>query len=69
MFPKGIYEALPWLYMAVGALTPALLTSDLKYLPAVLFFVTGILVLMMRSSARTKLKRRAKVSVGRPRPH
>jgi pSer/pThr/pTyr-binding forkhead associated (FHA) protein len=68
MLPKGVYEALPWLYMAIGALTPALLASDLKYLPAILFFVTGVLVLMLRNSARTRLKRRLKASVGRSQP-
>jgi hypothetical protein len=69
MLPKAVYEALPWLYMAVGALTPALLASDLKYLPAILFFATGVLVLMLRSHARASAKRRLNVSVGRPRPH
>ncbi len=68
MLPRGIYEALPWIYMAVGAITPALLDSDLKYLPALLFFVTGGVVLLLRRNARSALNRRVNVSVGRPRP-
>jgi Flp pilus assembly protein TadB len=68
MLPKAVYEALPWLYMAIGALTQALLASDLKYLPVILFFATGVFVLMLRSSARARQKRRMKASVGRAQP-
>jgi hypothetical protein len=48
MLPKGLYDALPWLYMALGALSAALLASDLKYLPSLLFVLAGMLVLAFR---------------------
>jgi hypothetical protein len=52
MLPRGLYEALPWLYMAIGAMTTALLESEIKYLPALLFFSAGTLVLMYRHVGR-----------------
>jgi hypothetical protein len=64
MLPKGLYDALPWLYMAMGATVTALLESDLKYLPAVLFVIAGVLVLLYRSAGR----RAAAHAPARPRP-
>ncbi|HXG28519.1 MAG TPA: hypothetical protein VNJ47_06710 [Nevskiales bacterium] len=59
MLPKGLYDALPWLYMAMGATVTALLESDLKYLPAALFVTAGVLVLLYRSASRKVAARAA----------
>lgn len=48
MLPKGLYDALPWLYMALGALSAAVLDSGIKYLPSLMFFLAGMLVLAFR---------------------
>lgn len=52
MLPKGLYDALPWLYMAGGGLVTAVLESDLKFLPALLFFLAGGMVFLYRRAAR-----------------
>jgi hypothetical protein len=50
--PKGLYDALPYVYMTVGAVTTAVLETELKFVPAALFFVAGALVLAWRLAAR-----------------
>lgn len=57
MLPKPLYDALPWMYMTFGAITTALLESDLKFLPAVLFFLAGCLVLAFRFVPRPEQRR------------
>ncbi|MGH8458683.1 MAG: hypothetical protein ACRESV_04980 [Nevskiales bacterium] len=69
MLPKGLYDTLPWLYMAIGALTTALLESDLKFLPALLFFVAGGMVLLYRRTARPAGRPRAHTQPAHPRHH
>jgi hypothetical protein len=68
MLPKGLYDALPWLYMAVGALTAAMLEGDLRFMPALLFFVASGLVLMFRWNARSVAHRPGRASLGRSPP-
>jgi hypothetical protein len=49
MLPKALYDALPWLYMGIGALVGAGLESQFKYMPATVLMLAGVLVLIWRS--------------------
>ena len=69
MLPKGLYDALPWLYMAIGAMSAALLEGDLKFLPTVLFFTAGALVLLYRQASRSSARPRGRTQPGHPRHH
>ncbi len=69
MLPKGLYEALPWLYMAIGALSAALLEGGLRFLPMVLFFTAGILVLLYRQTSRRTSRPHARTPTAHPRRH
>jgi hypothetical protein len=69
MLPKGVYDALPWLYMAVGAMSAALLEGDLKFLPTVLFFTAGVLVLLYRQASRSAARPHSRTRPAHPRHH
>jgi hypothetical protein len=67
MLPKGLYTALPWLYIALGVVVTLKLESDIKYLPAAALVLAGLLVLAYRHFRGAS--RRAAVSARRQRPH
>jgi hypothetical protein len=69
MLPKGLYEALPWLYMAIGAMSAALLEGGLRFLPTLLFFAAGALVLLYRQAGRSAVQPRSRTRSRHPRSH
>lgn len=52
MFPKGVYEVLPYTYMSVGVVEIGFVESMLATLSGVVLFFAGALVWVMRSNAR-----------------
>ncbi len=50
--PKPIYNALPYIYLLAGVLTPLLLYSRIAAISAVLFFAAGGITLAERSLNR-----------------
>jgi hypothetical protein len=52
IFPAAVYKALPFFYLALGALVAELLESPIKYGPAILFVIAGIQVLLWRWAKR-----------------
>ena len=56
MLPKPVYEALPFVYFALGALTMASIDSPTKYLSVFALVGAGVLVVLMRHQSRHKHK-------------
>lgn len=54
MFPKVIYESLPYAYMSIGVVEINFFQTALATLSGVLFFFAGALVWIMRSDARRR---------------
>lgn len=52
--PKALYEALPYLYLVVGALLVVGLDSPFVFASGVLFYIAGAGVWVIRSSHRRK---------------
>ncbi|QTH63831.1 hypothetical protein J1N51_14140 [Psychrosphaera ytuae] len=52
MFPKLIYESLPYAYMSIGVVEINYFETILATMSGVLFFFAGALVWVMRSNAR-----------------
>ena len=55
--PKSLYEALPYLYIAIGLLVYRLIDSPLVYLCAALLYTAGALIWITRSAFRRKNSR------------
>lgn len=55
MLNTTTYEALPFAYIGAGLLNAALLDSPMKFLPVILLIGAGIMVLIWRRSARTRV--------------
>lgn len=60
MMNDKLYEALPMLYIASGLANAVLLQSPIKYLPALMFVLAGLMVLHWRHKARTRTKGRVR---------
>ena len=62
MFPKAVYELLPFIYMSIGlggGLGSGLVfDSAMVMLASILLIITGLLVLSMRISYRRQFRRR-----------
>ena len=58
MFPKVLYELLPFIYMSTGLAIGVMLDSAIVLIASILLTVTGILVLSMRISYRREIRRR-----------
>lgn len=52
MFPKGIYEVLPYTYMSVGIVEIGFVESIMATISGVVLFLAGAIVWVMRSNAR-----------------
>lgn len=61
MLSKPVYEALPYCYVAIGSVTLLLLDQPLAQLSAVIIYLLGSKVYMLRSNnRRTDAKKRRK---------
>ncbi|HVT35084.1 MAG TPA: hypothetical protein VHE37_05855 [Nevskiaceae bacterium] len=58
MLSKTAYDVLPYAYFGAAVLDVALLHSPLKYVPAVLLVLAGVMVISWRKAAREKQRRR-----------
>ena len=54
MLPLSLYELLPYIYLAVGALGCVLFDSELILLASVLIILAGFIILWMRIDFRRK---------------
>lgn len=57
MFPRPLYVALPYLYIAAGIAVPLLLESPVAYLSVAALMIAGGSVLLMRMKKKEKPKR------------
>ncbi len=55
IFPRWIYEYLPFVYIGFGVLLFALFSSALAYVPAAILCIAGSLVWMIRAIYRSQL--------------
>ena len=55
MFPRVIYELLPYLYLGIGFSTGLIFNSSIIFIAASLLIATGISILYMRYSYRRRL--------------
>ena len=56
MLNKATYDALPYAYIGAGFLNAVLLQSPVKFLPALILVIAGLLVLGWRRSARMRTR-------------
>jgi hypothetical protein len=68
MMSKSLYDAMPYAYMAIGALITALMDTPLKYLPAALFVSAGLLVFSWRHLGMRPRRQPPAHSPHRPQP-
>ena len=52
MLPRSLYELLPFIYLAVGAVGSAVLDSELSLFASLLIMLAGFIVLWMRVDYR-----------------
>jgi hypothetical protein len=57
MFPKILYELLPFIYLSAGIGSGVLINSTIIVLASILLITTGLLVLSMRINYRRKIRR------------
>ena len=57
MFPKILYELLPFIYLSVGVGSGMVINSTIVIVASILLIATGILVLSMRISYRREIRR------------
>ena len=61
MFPKILYELLPYMYLSIGAGSGVVSTSATVLVASILFMVTGAIVIAMRISYRRKIRSRRRI--------
>jgi hypothetical protein len=57
MFPKILYELLPFIYLSVGVGSGVVINSTIVIVASILLIFTGILVLSMRIRYRRSIRR------------
>lgn len=57
MFPKVIYELLPYLYLSLGAGSGMVVNSTIVFIGSFLLISAGLLVISMRITYRRRIKR------------
>lgn len=57
MFPKMLYEMLPFIYLCVGIGSGVVINSTIVIVASVLLVVAGLLVLSMRIHYRRAIRR------------
>ncbi len=57
MLPKLIYEMLPYLYLSMAIVGSVMMHSTIVYMAALIFMMTGLLVLTMRFTYRREIRR------------
>lgn len=57
MFPKILYELLPFIYLSVGVGSGIVINSTIVIVASILLIFTGILVLSMRIRYRRSIRR------------
>lgn len=57
MFPKMIYELLPFIYLSVGVGSGVIINSTIVIVASILLITAGILVLSMRIRYRRGIRR------------
>lgn len=57
MFPKIIYELLPFIYLSVGVGSGVIINSTIIFVASILLVTAGILVLSMRIRYRRGIRR------------
>lgn len=57
MFPKVIYELLPYLYISTGVASGASISSAIVFIASVILIITGVLVITMRITYRRNSRR------------
>jgi hypothetical protein len=57
MFPKIIYELLPFIYLSVGVSSGVIINSTIVFIASILLIAAGILVISMRIRYRREIRR------------
>lgn len=57
MFPKLIYESLPYIYLSLGLSSGLVINSTIVIIASILFIAAGVLVIAMRIRYRRWARR------------
>jgi len=56
MLPKILYEFLPYLYIVIGAGSGLFTTSTIILIASILFMISGVVVFVIRSRYRRRIR-------------